>query len=396
MADRSSLSSAGLRRRLRRWGLRLRVVESLAWGPWGAAAGLGGGLLLALAARLWPLWTARALVGLAGLLSLVGVAVGLAVAWLRLRSLDALARTFDRRFGLAQRLTTAVEIGSGRLRATPPMAGAQLADALEAAAGVDLGAMLPLRASRRALVACGLLVAALALSLGLPNPQEEELARRAAVRAAVEEKIGELEAAWEAVEEAEGLTEAEREVLLRELEEAMAALQEGLEGGRAAPEEAVAALSEAERALAPLQDPGAAAARAGLERAAGEWADSELTRDIAEALEAGDYRAAAEALAAYAGQEGQPLTREQELELARELAEAAAAMAEGDPDLAERLAQAAEAIERGDIAQAREEIREAAGQMGQAGQRVERQEAVEGALADLQEGREEIAQAGGT
>ncbi|MCK4315875.1 MAG: hypothetical protein KAX24_08900, partial [Anaerolineae bacterium] len=62
----------------------------------------------------------------------------------------------------------------------------------------------------------------------------------------------------------------------------------------------------------------------------------------------------------------------------------------------EQLAQAAEAIERGDIAEAREAIQEAAQRMGEAGERVQRQEVVESTLAQLQEGREQIAQAGGT
>ncbi len=379
---------------LRRWGLRLRLAGSLTWGPWGAVAGLGAGLVLAVAARLWPLLMARWLAGLAGLLALVGVAVGLAVVWLRPRPLASSARTFDRRFGLAERLTTAVEVSTGRLRATPAMAGAQLVDTLDAAARVDSGMMLPLRASRRALLASGVLTAALVLSLWLPNPQEDVLLQRAAVRAAIEEQIEELEATREEVAEAEGLTEAEREMLLQALEEAIAALN--ADGGRAMPEEAVAALSEAERALAELQDPGAAAVQAGLERAAEEMTDSELTRDIAEALTSGDYQAAAQALAAYSGTEGEQLTREEELELARELAEAAAALAESDPDLAEQLAQAAEAIERDNIAEAREAIREAARHVGAAGERVERQETVESTLAELQEGREQIAQAGGT
>jgi len=174
----------------------------------------------------------------------------------------------------------------------------------------------------------------------------------------------------------------------------MAALDEG----RATPEEAVAALSEAERALASKmpQDPGAATVQAGLDRAAEGMADSELTRDVAEALAQGNYLAAAEALAAYAGTEGEPLTREEELELARELAEAAETLAESDPDLAEQLAEAAEAIERGDMVQARTEIQEAAQQMAASGQRVQRQETVEGTLAELQEGREQIAQASAT
>jgi hypothetical protein len=381
-----------LRRTLGHWGFRLRLAESLIWGPWGAAVGLGLTLALALTARLWPLLMVRWLAVLAGLLALVGVAAGLTLVWLRPCSVLRKARIFDSRFGLAERLTTAVEIGVGRLRATPAMVRAQLADAVRAAARVDLRAMLPLRASRRALLAFGVLTVALILSLWLPNPQEDVLLRRAAVRAAVEEQIEALEAAREEVAQAEGLTEVERQVLLQALEEAIAALDEG----RATPEEAVAALSEAEQALAALQDPDAAGVQAGLEHAAEGMSDSELTHEIAEALARGDYERAAAALAAYASEDGEPLTREEELDLARELAEAAEALAESDPELAEQLAQAAEAIERGDITEAREAIHEAAGRMGEAGQRVERQQTVEGTLAELQEGREQIAQAGGT
>ncbi len=377
---------------LRRLSLRLRLAESLTWGPWGGAAGLGLGLTLALAARLWPLMLTRWLAVAAGALTLAGAALGLAVAWLWPRSSFRLARIFDHRFGLAERLTTAVEIGAGRLRATKAMIEAQLADALTAAARVDVRALLPLRASRQALLACALISAALALSLWLPNPQEDVLLQRAAVRDAIEERIEDLEVAREQVAEAEGLTEAEREMLLQALEEAIAALDEG----RATPEEAVAALSEAERSLAELQDPGAATVQEGLDRAAEGMSDSELTQDIAEALAEGDYQRAAQSLAAYSGTKGEMLTREEELELARELAQAAESLAESDPDLAEKLAQAAESIERGDIAEARDAIQEAAQRMGEAGERVQRQEAVEGTLTELQEGREQIAQAGST
>ena len=385
--------TTGLKFYLRRWGLRLRLVESLTWGPWGGAVGLGLGLALALAARLWPLLMTRQLAVLAGVLTLGGATLGLAVSWLWPRPLFRRACIFDRRFGLAERLTTAVEIGAGRLRTTPAMAAAQLTDALNVAVRVDLRAMLPLRASRRAVAVFGLLAAALALSLWLPNLQESALLQRAAVREAIEEQIEDLETVQEEVAEAEGLTEAEREHLLQALEEAIAALEES--ESSATPEEAVAALSEAEQALAELQDPGAAAAQEGLERAAEEMTDSELTQDIAEALAEGDYQKAARELAAYSGTKGETLTREEELELAQELAQAAKVLAESDPDLARQLTKAAEFIEQGDIAEAREAISEAAGQMGEAGERVQRQETVEGALAELQEGREQVAQAGG-
>jgi hypothetical protein len=333
----------------------------------------------------------RYLAVLAGLLVLVGVVLALAIVWLRPRALLQQARIFDRRLGLDERLATAVEIGTGRLRAVPVMAEAQMADTLRAAQRTDARALLPLRASRWALLVFGALAVALTLSLWLPNPQEDVLLREAAVRAAVEEQVKELEAVKEEIAEAEGLTEEEREALLQALEEAIA----GLEEGQATPEEALAALSEAEQTLAELQDPGAAQLESGLENAAEGMQDSELTEDIAEALAEGNYKAAAEALSAYGGEKGEQLTREEELELARELAEAAKELAEVDPELAQQLAEAAEAIETGDIAEAREAIKAAAEKMGKAGERVDRQEAVEGALAELQEGREEIAKAGG-
>jgi len=379
--------------------VRLRLVESLAWGAWGAVVGLGAALLLALAARLWPLWMVRQLVAWAGISTLLGVAAGVAAVWLWPRSVTRLVRLFDRRFGLAERLTTALEIGEGQLSPPAPIASAQLLDTWAAVRQVDLGAALPLRVPRRALLTFGLLAVGMLVALWLPNPQELVLLQRAAVQAAIEEQIEGLEAVRAEVAEAEGLTDEEREQLLRELEAAIAALEESgqksmADIGDAA--EAVAALSKAERALAELQDPGAASVREGLARAAHEMADSALTQGVAEALAQGDYQTAAQALASFAGDEGEALTRDEELALARELAQAAQALAESDPDLAQKLAQAAEAIEQGDIAQARQAIQEASEQMGAAGERVQRQEAVEGALATLQEGREQIAQAGGT
>jgi len=378
-----------LKTTLGRWELRLGLAESLVWGPWGAAVGVALGLLLALAARLWPLLAARQVAGVAGLLALVGMVLGPVAVWLRPRSLVSSARVFDRCFGLAERLVTAVEIAAGQLQAAPQMAAAQLTDTLQAVSLVDLRAKLPLRLSPRALLTLGMLAVALSLSLWLPNPQEDVLLQQAAVRAAIEEQVEALEAVREKVAEADGLDEAEREALLQVLDEAIAAMDEG----RATPLEAMAALSEAEQALLDVQDSQAAMAQAALESVAEEMAGSKHLRDVAEALANGEYQRAAEALAAYAGEEGEALTAEAMLELAPERARAAEAVAESDPKLAAELARAAEAIERGDLEEAREAIREAAGRMGEAGEQVEQQAAVEGALSQLQEGREEIAQA---
>ncbi len=384
---------ARIRSYLWRWDLRLRLVESLTWGPWGAVVGGGMGVLLALAARIWPLWPLRWLIGISGSLVLVGVTVGVLAAWLRPRSLNRRARIFDHRLELADRLTTAVEIGTGRLRAPAAMGRAQLADTLAAITRVDVRAALPLTASRRALGVAGALLCSLVVLFWLPNPQEEVLRQRAAVRQEIEEQVATLEEMRTTLAETEGLTEAEREALVQALEEAIAALEESKE--HAAPEEAMAALSEAEQALAELRDPQAEATQKGLSEAAEALSDSPLTQDIAEALAAGDYQAAARSLAAFSGTKGRALTREEELALAEELMQAAAALAASDPALAEQLNQAAVAIQRGDAAEARAALREAARQMGAAGERVAGQEALEGSLSQLAEGRQGIAQAGG-
>lgn len=376
-----------LREILRRWGQRVRLSESLIWGPWGASVGLAVGLALALAARMRPLLIARHLIGAAGLLALIGALIGAAAAWLRPRPLSSLARLFDRRFGLAERLTTAVEIADGRLHASPAMAAAQQADALQAARRAP---PLPLRAPRWALVAVIGLAAALALAIGLPNPQEDVLAQQAAVQAAIEEQIEALEEVREEIAAAEGLSEADRQALLQALDETIAALEEG----RLTPEEAVAALSEAEQTLARLQDPEAARAADALREAAEALSDSEWARDVAEALAAEDYEAAAEALAEYGGERLESLTPEERQELARELAEAAERLAKSNPELAEALAQAAEALSREELGQAQEAILQAAQLMKETGEEIKRQEAMAAALAQLQEAREKIASLG--
>jgi len=383
-----------LKAHLQRWGVRLRLAESLRWAAWGSAAGLFLALILSLVARLVPLWRRPTLAAVALLLTLAGTGAGCAAAWLRPHPLHRRARTIEVHLDLAERLTTAVEIGLGHLQTSSAMARAQLQETLTAAQQIDTRSALPLHLPRRALLAAGLAVLALTLSLWLPNPQERALRQRAAVQQAVEEQIEILEALQEKLAQTEGLSEAERQALLQTLEETIAELEKSR--ANPDPEEALAALSSAEQTLAPLQDVTTEQREAGLQRAAAEWSDSELTAGLAAALTQGDTAAAAQELAAFAAEKGEALTREEELQLARELAQAAATMGETNHELAEQLAAAATAIEQGRIDEAREAIRQAAEQLAEAGQEMEAYAAVEESLAALQEGRERIAQAGGT
>ena len=369
---------------------RWRVQRAAVWALRGAAAGLALSLILAVLARLFPLLSLSALVllNLAIVLLCASVAFGLSV--LRPPSLFRTARLVDHRLSLRERLGTALAVQAGTVRTSPRMAAAQLADAVRVAARIEPGRAFPWRMPRRELGVILLLTAVLIASFVVPNSMEAVWQQRAAARQAIAEQVTELEALRAEIEANQALSAEQREALLQELDELIRDLKEG----NLSQEEAVARLSEAEQRLMALRQEGAAAQQAGLEEAARAWRDSDLTDEIAQAIQRGDYQAAAQELARYSNTEGESLTREEELTLADELAQAAEALTESNPDLAEKLNEAAEALRRGDVDAARRAIAQASEQLAQAGQRIAGQEAVGEALAAVQEGRQAVAQAG--
>lgn len=369
---------------------RWRVQQAAVWALRGAAAGLALSLILAILSRLFPLLPLSSLLLLSSIIVFLCATAAFGLSVLRSPSLLQTARLIDYRLSLRERLSTALEVHAGAVRTSPRMAAAQLADAVRVAAGIEPGQALPWRMPRRELGIVLLLVAMLIASFLVPNPMEAVWQQREAARQAVAEQVAELEALRVEIEDNQALSAEQREALLQELDELIRDLKEG----NLSQEEAVARLSEAEQRLMALRQEDAAAQQAGLEEAARAWQDSDLTDEIAEAIQRGDYQAAAGELAQYATTEGESLTREEELALADELAQAAEALAESNPDLAEKLNEAAEALRRGDVDAARQAIAEASEQLAQAGQRIAGQEAVEEALAAVQEGRQAVAQAG--
>ncbi len=367
---------------------RLRRQDSVLFGLRGLCLGLALSILFSLLCRTFPLlsWYPLALLNLI-CLSLTTL-LALLWAWLRPRPLWAVALTCDRRLGLAERLSTALEIQNGRLTTSPALGAAQLADARQAATSVDLGSGLPIRLPRREALAALTLAVVLGVAVALPNPMEDVLRRQAKVRQAIDREVAHLE---EVKDEVDKLPPGpEREALKHTLDELTRELKEG----KLTREEALAKLSEAEGELRSLLDEKAAAQKAALQEAAQSLKDSPLTTGIAEALERGDYQAAASLLESFAAEEGEPLTREEELELARELAQAAEALEDTNPALAKLLREASWAIEAGDIDSARQSLTAACDLLKQTGQRLANQDATGRALAKVQEGKRAIARAG--
>jgi hypothetical protein len=376
---------------LHRWERRRRAAVSLRWGAWGLAAGLLIALLIAIAARIWPLLTLPWPLALAGLWGLVGVIVALVAVWLWPRSELEQARFFDQCLGLKERISTALEIEAGTLSLPSWLKEEQLTDALASAERADGASALPLRLVTRDWLPAALSLVLLAAALWLPNPMQEVLADRAAVREEIEEQVEELEALREEIAADPQLSEEDQGQLLELLDGAI----EELESGDLTREEALAELTETADRLRELASSEAEGQEAGLEGAAEGLRNSPLTSALAQALIDGDYQLAAEVLEDLSNELGEALTREQELELAEQLAEAAAALAESNPELAEKLARAAEAIQAGDIAAAREALAQASGTMGQTGQQIAAANAARNAAGQLAQSGQQIAQVGG-
>ena len=375
---------------LQRWDRRQRSAQSLVWTGRGLAAGLVAALLLALAARIWPLLPVEWLLALTGIWAALGLLAAFLLVWLWPRTPIDQARAFDRRLGLAERVSTALEIRARSLKTTDDLAREQLDDAVHAVRKVDVRAAIPLRWNWRDWAPALFALALVAGAIWLPNPMQAELAERAAVRQALRDEVESLEALREEIAADEQLSEADREALLEALDDSI----EELRSGDLSREEALAELNAASERLRSLEDPGAESRSQALAQAGAGMQNSAVTNALGQALNSGDLAAAAELLQDMADEIGETLTREEELELAEQLAEAAAGLASTDPALAGQLAAAAGALEAGDAAAAREALGQASQSTAQAGQQIAGDRAARRAAAQAGSSGQQVAQAG--
>lgn len=387
------VGSSDIIRHITRWDKRRRTVLSVASGLWGMAAGMSAGLLAAIISRITPWLPVNWIVGVTLLAGLAGVIVALALVWLKPQTLLDKARFFDRQFGLKERISTAVEIGGdgGFSRLPEWMAQEQVQDALAAAGKVKAEAFLPFRLEVRHWAPVLLVAALTAGAIWAPNPMQDILAERLAVRQSIEEQVESIEAIREEIEADPELSETDRQ----EMEDILEGAVEKLQEKNLTREEALAEINNAEERLREIGDAAEKSAE-GLVQAGQAMQDSTIAGDLAQALMDQDFDTAAEILEDLSNEMGDELSRDEELELAQQLSEASGALAESNPELSEQLAQAADAINQGDIASAREKLGQASRTTGQAGEQMAAGKAAENAAGRMSSGGQQVAQAGKT
>ncbi len=365
-----------------RWASRLRWQRSLALTGAGLAAALALALLLAIAARLTPLLSRGGQLAATIALASLGLLAALAWPWLRSigrKPIDWM-REFDRRFELGERLSTSDDISAGRIRTTiDELRTRQRRDAIAVAETVnnELGARLPLKLVWRDWIISGVLAMLLALSIAIPNPHDQALADQARMREAMQQQAQQLQQAKDAIQKSALSDEAKRRAI-----EALDQAQKTLNDPNTTPERALAAINDAQSKLDALEDLAARQQDEALRQAGQGMPPDELTNNLADALQNGDYGRAAEALRKASSRDGRALTPDEAERMARQLEQLARRSQNTDPTFAQNLRQAAQRMREGDSQAAQERLNQAA-------QRLQQSQRQQQANRDLDQARDQ-------
>ncbi len=347
--------------RWRRW-LRLRRAAN--WTLRGVVLGLAIGLAVSLPTVLSRSLVLETYLRLLTASSIGGGLLAAALALLWPRSQFESARLFDRSLRLRERLSTAVELSSAGWPTSFDIARWQLEDTLEACERIDVRAGLPIRISRREIALVGLLALAAVWLRHLGRDAFEAAKRRETVERAISAEAERVELIQEQLSDIEPLSPQDRQSLLEPLE----ALGSQLEDAHSA-EQALSALTAGEAELRALSDPEALEASSRLRQAGeslsqlpgAEW--SAFGRALAE----GDFEAAADILE---DMELRSSTRERAERQARELEAAAETLQAAAPELAAALRDAASALRGADPLAAGEAMGEAARSLRASGREI--------------------------
>jgi hypothetical protein len=368
-----------IQRRLRPMSARLRISDTLLLASRTLWIGLAGGALVQIAGRLWPLpnlllWSL--IPPALWLIALLGYLV------VRPLPLARVAQRLDTALNLRERLATALELS--RQPDQHPLDDLQQADA-RAHADTLRPRMLPLHVDRRRLAVALVPLLVIVAAIALPNPQNQVLQERAEVRQVLEQTANQIQQLEQRITQDQTLTPAER----AQLEQQLSELERQLRANPGNREQALADITTAEAQLQQHLDPRTDARRAALEQ---------LSRNLEglsgrQPSQPPSLSQTAQQLGQLAQQLGQ-MSPEQRQQLAQNLNQQAGQMSQSDPQTAQNLANAAQALQQGNTPQAQQSLNQAAQSVQQAQQQQADQQAVQQSLSQVQQGRQDIAQAG--
>ncbi|MFN4294136.1 MAG: hypothetical protein ACK4JD_08395 [Thermoflexales bacterium] len=376
---------------IRAWSRRARLQHSVSLAFFGLACGLGVALLIALASRVFPLMSTTTLIGLSVALSVIGLVSALTYPWLRHARTSPIqwARAFDQRFGLQERTSTALEIGEGRLSVRNDLIrNIQRRDAERVTESMDARRLMPLRVSRRDAIVSLIFLIALVCAILLPNPQQQVLAQREQLRQTIAQQIEQLAQAKQMIENS-ALSDAQKQAAVQALDEA----RRKLEDPNVTPEEALAAINEAQSRLDALNDQAAQQQAEDLRRAGESLAPDALTNALAHALANENFDRAANEMRnlTNSSETGQPLSEEEMQRAANQLDQMARSVQNSDPELAQRLREAAQNMREGDIQAAQQQLDQAAQSLERAQETREASQALDRAQSQAEAARQAIA-----
>lgn len=363
------------------WERRLRLQQTVYWLPRSVIPGLVMGIVLAIYSRVRPGLSNTQILLVTAIITVAGLLGMLAYTWLRPRRVLESARHFDRNFGLQERVSTALELIEGKIRADESLADRQVADAWEAASSIRTENHLPLIVERRDWALVAGLVAVLAALLLFFTPVAAVDSEVEQQRAAIEEAEEILKDIIEDVAADPNLREENRQELL----EALEANLETLGDDEITAEEAFATLSEAESSLKEqaqtleqelqADQSALAAASEALQVTTPEAAEAQTAQQSLEALMNALENMSAEELA----------------QAAQALQEAADALQQTSPEAAQALQQAAQALQQGNTQEAQQALENAMQQLQQAQQQAQQ---AQQAAQNLQQNAQNAQQAG--
>ena len=366
-----------------------KLQEGIVWCLRGLTLGLGADAAMLLVARYKAFTPQPWLLGLiAGGLALIGLLIGLLH---RFAPLTIAART-DRRLGLKERLTTALELQ--HVQASGLLAQAQIGDAMWHLRRIEAWRTFPPRLPDREGKAAAAAILITAALIAIPNPGKAAIQRQAATATAINQEAQKLQKTADAIQQNEAQT-GNHSQDQQTVDQILAELQKQLRQPSLSADQALAQLQAAQQKLQANQASDGDTLAEALQALAASFDDQPLLQKVAQDIRNGDYNAAASDLNA-AGQQASGLGQGQRDQLAANLRAAAAAQAKaGNSQLSDSLGQASDAI-NGTPTESSAAFRQAASSLQSTGQRSQAQSNLNQALNQVQQSSNDLAQQAGS